>query len=394
MDNATITSSPTFCSAPWDSLNIDQTGRVSSCMHMHEEIGNIKETNLKEILTGRKITAIKQAMAHGEWHSACNWCKELEVTTGNSGRTVRQCSVETKQAIDNDINYFEPHHLVVNWSNLCNLTCVYCNPETSTAWQSVKKIPINFVRNDQQALIEIMKEKGKTLEGLTLGGGEPLLQKGLAEMLRSLDSQRVNVMVTTNLSVDILTNDVYQELKTWPNVTWMVSFDNASRDKFEYVRHGALWATLIDNIAVMKQDRQKIIAHPAYSIYNAYELVPYYEFCTQHDLDIFWCELTNPWDLDARRLPLSLRKLAIKEIDRVVECWGSKTNLGINTLLNYRKQLEDNSYIFNIDTYLKPWSVPKYNVLEWHRNIESTLHKSTMFVDLWPELAQRIQNEK
>ena len=71
MANTTITS--TFCSAPWNSLNIDQTGRVSSCMHMREDIGNIKQTDLREILVGPKITAIKQAMSRGEWHSACSW---------------------------------------------------------------------------------------------------------------------------------------------------------------------------------------------------------------------------------------------------------------------------------------------------------------------------------
>ena len=31
-----------------------------------------------------------------------------------------------------------------------------------------------------------MKEKGQSLQGLTLGGGEPLLQKGLLDMLRTL----------------------------------------------------------------------------------------------------------------------------------------------------------------------------------------------------------------
>jgi len=33
-----MTSGPTFCSAPWNSLNIDQTCRVSSCMHLRKEI--------------------------------------------------------------------------------------------------------------------------------------------------------------------------------------------------------------------------------------------------------------------------------------------------------------------------------------------------------------------
>jgi 2-iminoacetate synthase ThiH len=85
-------------------------------------------------------------MARGEWYPGCSWCKELEETTGVSGRTVRQASKETLKAIEHDpVNYFELQHIVVNWSNLCNLACTYCNPQTSTAWQSIKGIPINHV---------------------------------------------------------------------------------------------------------------------------------------------------------------------------------------------------------------------------------------------------------
>ena len=381
MANTTITS--TFCSAPWNSLNIDQTGRVSSCMHMREDIGNIKQTDLREILVGPKITAIKQAMSQGEWHSACSWCKELEETTGHSGRTVRHCSQDTLEKIANDIDYFEPQHLVVNWSNLCNLSCVYCNADTSTVWQSVKKIPINFVRNDQQSLLEIMKEKGQSLQGLTLGGGEPLLQKGLLDMLRTLKPEQVNVLLTTNLSVELDTNEIYQELITWPHVSWMVSFDNVDPAKFEYVRDRASWQQLRKNIDTLKQDNQHVWAHPAYSIYNAFELVEYYEFCENLELDLFWCELTNPWDLDTRRLPIALRQKAVDEIDRVVARWSSKQNLATHTLENYRKQLLDNSYVFNISEY-----VP--DVLGWHIQIEQELRKTTRFVDLWPTLAKEI----
>ena len=291
----------------------------------------------------------------------------------------------SKKIEDIQIEVLEKNIDKINWSNLCNLSCVYCNPDTSTAWQSIKKIPINFVRNDQQSLLEIMKAKGHALRGLTLGGGEPLLQKGLLEMLKTLNPDQVNVLLTTNLSVELDTNDIYQELRTWPHVSWMVSFDNVNPDKFEYVRDRASWAQLYKNIQTLKTDNQHVIAHPAYSIYCAFDLVEYYEFCEKFDLDLFWCELTNPWDLDTRRLPMSLRQKAIDEIDTIVSRWGKSHNLATHTLENYRKQLLDNSYIFNINEY-------KPDVLKWHRRIEQELGKNKHFVDLWPTLAKEIQD--
>ena len=165
----------------------------------------------------------------------------------------------------------------------------------------------------------------------------------------------------------------------------MVSFDNVSADKFEYVRNGAQWATLTANLDIMNLDSQTIKAHPAYSIYNAFDLISYYEFCTARSLEIYWCELNDPYDLDARRLPEPMRLQAMSQIDQVVERWGQHTNLGIHTLQNYRKQLQNNTYVRDIDKY-------QTDVLEFHQKIETELNKTTHFVDLWPELAEAIKH--
>jgi organic radical activating enzyme len=351
-------------------------------MHSGYELGNIKEIPIQQVLLNAPARELKNAMAQGEWHAACTWCKQLEDTTGSSGRTVRHADSDTLSAIDQDIEFFKLEHLVVNWSNLCNLTCVYCNPETSTAWQSVKRIPINHVKNEHEDLIELAQAQGQNIQGLVLGGGEPLLQKGLDRFLKFINPDKVRVMVTTNLSMDITTNTIYQTLKTWPNVDWMISFDNANAEKFEYVRDRASWQQFEKNIAVMKQDQQKVIAHPAYSIYCALDLVEYYEYCERHNLDLFWCELSHPWELDIRRYPEALRQLAIQEIDQVVQRWQDHKGLAVDTLKRYRMTLQDNSYLISPDY--------NFDILEFHKNIEQQLKKSTSFAALWPTIANSL----
>jgi len=348
-------------------------------------IGNNKKMTIQEIIHGPKVTSMREAMARGEWHSGCSWCKRLEETTGSSGRTVRGTSAETLAAIDNDPNFFKLEHLVVNWSNLCNLTCVYCNDQTSTAWQSVRKIPINHVKNKHVDLIELAQTQGHNIQGLSLGGGEPLLQKGLDVFLSYLDPDTVSVMVTTNLSMEITANPIYQILKTWPKVEWQVSFDNATKEKFEYVRDGANWDQFVKNLRQMKQDGQKVNAHPAYSIYCALDLMEYYDFCTADDLGIYWCELNHPIELDIRRHSQSLRDMAVEEINRVIDKYGDERNLAIDVLKTYRNTLQDNSYLQNQENF------NPLKTLEWHIEIEKTLKKTNKFVELWPTLAKEIQ---
>jgi organic radical activating enzyme len=381
-----ITQSPTFCPAPWTSLNIDQTGRVSCCMFGEQAIGNIKQQSIQEVIAGPQLLDIKQTMAQGQWHSNCVQCRCNEDVTGASARTQRMLDQPSRDQIDQDINWFDPQHLVINWSNLCNLTCTYCNSDTSTAWQAIKGIPINYVRNEHQDLVDLARQHGSSVQGLVLGGGEPLLQKGLVEFLQCLDGSRVRALVTTNLSVDLEINPVYQELKNWKTVEWQISFDNTERDKFEYVRDRASWDQFERNIDIMKADGQFIKAHPAYSIYCAFDLLEYYDYCVAKDIDLFWCELTHPWDLDIRRYAMPLRQRAIDEIDRVLSKYGHREDLAIPTLKRYRMTLLDNSYIFNQDTYTP-------NAVEFHQRIERELNKTNTFTQLWPELALEIQNE-
>ena len=378
----TVTSSPTFCSAPWTSLNIDQTGRVSPCFHARGSVGNIKETSIQEVIHGPALTDMREHMTRGEWHAGCSWCKQLEETTGASGRTVRNASESTLKAINHDpVNYFELQHVVINWSNLCNLACTYCNPDTSTAWQSIKGIAINHVKNEHPDLIALARTQGHTVVGLSLGGGEPLLQKGLVDFLQCLVPKQVQVLVTTNLSIDITNNPVYNELRTWPGVQWQISFDNADKDKFEYVRAGAKWETFVENIKIMKQHGQRVVAHPAYSIYCAFDLIEYYEFCIAHQLDLFWCELTHPIDLDVRRYSNTVREQAIAEIDCVVEKYSNHKNLAIDTLRRYRMTLVDNSYLPDVHGFDPP---------QFHKDKEQELKTAHTFAQLWPKLENQL----
>jgi MoaA/NifB/PqqE/SkfB family radical SAM enzyme len=346
-------------------------------MHCWDSVGNIKQTPIQEVIVGPVMTDIREHMRRGEWHRACKLCKLSEETTGASARTVRHADPAVIDAINSDpANYFTLEHIVVNWSNLCNLTCVYCNSETSTAWQGIKGIPINHVKNDHPDLIDLARKHGHTVVGVTLGGGEPLLQKGLLDFLQYLNPEKVRVLVTTNISIDITNNPIYNELRTWPDVDWQISFDNADRDKFEYVRNGADWDLFVANIQLMKQHAQKVTAHPAYSIYSAMNLVEYYDFCVAKDLDIFWCELTHPWDLDIRRYSLELRQQAIEEIRRVVAKYGDRRNLAIDTLERYGMTLLDNSYL------VSPWY--QLTTQEFHLQTETELNKTLTFSQLWP----------
>ena len=378
-----ISQSPTFCPAPWTSLNIDQAGRVSPCFHCVDVVGNVKVNTIQEVITGPVLTDMRQSMSRGEWAPGCAWCKRLEETTGASGRTVRKASAETIAAIDADPDFFKLEHLVVNWSNLCNLACVYCNPETSTAWQSIKKIPINHIKNEHADLIELARTQGHNIQGLSLGGGEPLLQKGLEQFLDYIDASKISVMVTTNLSVDLEHNAIYQRLKTWPNVSWMISFDNANQDKFEYVRHGADWQLLQDNLQSIKYLMQNNGhwggIHAVYNIYSATRLCEFRQFAHDTGLSVLWQNLFQPKCLDPF---LHGPEVAARSIDQIEKLYAMNI-VAPSEQQFFDRALEKYHSITTADSDIK-------KDFEKHIVQNETQHhpdQAGKFEQLWPELA-------
>lgn len=375
-----ISASPTFCPCPWTTVNIDQAGVVKPCLSSYEyqqDLGNVNQQSIQEIIAGPRGQLLRQRIAQGLWDPLCAGCQRIEAVGGSSPRhaAIAEWGAEIGPQIDQNINNLILRDITVNWSNLCNLTCTYCNPGTSTRWQAVRNLPVTVVKNSPAGLIELAEEHAETIRGLSLGGGEPLLQKGLPEFLLKIRPEQTSVMITTNLSVDLESNPVYQTLRQWPNVSWSVSFDNVNKERFEYVRNGADWDLFVANIDQLKREGQSVVAHPAYSIYCALSLVEYYEFCRDRDLDVYWCDLQHPHALDIRRQPIALRRAAQAEIDRVVELYSNRPgNWSLATLENYRIQLEN-----------PPAQTATVDPVAWHREQERILTQQHRFEDLWPE---------
>ena len=186
-------------------------------------------------------------------------------------------------------------------------------------------------------------------------------------------------MVTTNLSVDLHKNKIYQYLKEWKTVDWQISFDNAHREKFEYVRHGASWDQFVKNIQILKEDNQKVAAHPAYSIYCAYDLMDYYKFVVDHQLNLFWCMLSHPVELDVVHLSKPMRAAAAEEIDKVLAAYSGHRNLALDTLHRYKLMLlEPREFFHQVDP------------VQYHRTIETEFGKESKFEILWSPLVNML----
>lgn len=244
------------CEANFEKIDIDwvkdNPGEIFNQQHMIEE----RFISLKNI-------------SNTSCEKAC-WSKEAEGSI--SRRILMQSNVKTHTSI---YNYPEVLNLIVGTN--CNMTCVYCCKNYSTAWTkdimdktydidiedsrftltSKDKILYNISQKKikrssmyQTLLNEIQNQINlPSLKKIIISGGEPFLYLDL-ELLVSSIPEKIDLEIYTGLGVD--ENRFKKEIEKLPkNTTIIISAENIGKN-YEFIRYGNSWQRLLNNIELIK----------------------------------------------------------------------------------------------------------------------------------------------
>jgi MoaA/NifB/PqqE/SkfB family radical SAM enzyme len=372
--------SSTYCSAVDAGLFVGTRGQAGLCCSGSLPLGDIRKQSINEIFTSSKFNEIQLALKNNQTHDYCSSCNRIESqAAGTSQRSAfnKQFPDSTQRAIK---------LLDVRWSNVCNLTCRYCNVYDSSEWSRVMNIPIQSVDRDYtDSLFDEIARNKDNIESVYLLGGEPLMQKHNERLLDIVDPS-VKIEMLTNLSVKLDKNKIYQKLKSFPNVNWILSFDNIG-DRFEYVRAGAQWSTFTDNIKMLCDafGNDHVIFHPVYTIWNALNLQEYYEFAKtpSFNFSVHWQMALPKGGLRGNETESfitfghkqSIIDAAVKEIESV--------QVDDPVLNNIKQSLISNMEIPGKD----------HDFLTWTKYSEGLVPPNKSFEELWPNLNRLLQND-
>ena len=237
------------CLAAKHNLILHATGEVKLCCNSSMALDH--QTGLVETaISGKLASEIQTALNNGIRHKNCNQCWTEEQHEGS--RSYRHSY--------NDM-YPEYSHLdniglktiQVQYENTCNLSCVYCGPQFSSKWAELRDMRQGF-RNP----ITISDTVLKSLDMITLAGGEPALIKSNVELLDRL--WKINpdcqVIVNTNLTI-VKSSPVFERFIKFKNSTVIVSFEAVDK-KYEYIRQGARWQEFSANMQWITENVQHV----------------------------------------------------------------------------------------------------------------------------------------
>ena len=358
-----------YCAAPWRGLHINPQGNVKTCCAGNPNmLGNLNTNTIEEILNNDLMTEIRTSLAQGRSHEYCSNCVQAERFGADSERAWHnRVNPNFDYATAGD-NYHYPVIFDVRWNTTCNLSCNYCGPSCSSKWAGIKGIPFRSgTRSYYEQVCDFLEQHHKHIHEVALVGGEPLL---LPENERLLDVIPESAIVTliTNMNVDLEKNKIFQKLTQRKKVGWSMSFDNTG-DRLEYVRHGAEWSLLQQNLQTVKVLMQNNGhwggIHAVYNIYSATHLCELRQFAEDTGTTVLWQNLFQPDYLDPFLHGPEVAKLASDEIDRfyamgiatpaerqffdhALEKYSqAKSNSKIQQ--QFRKHIEDNETMYHPD---------------------------------------------
>lgn len=370
-----------FCYAPWTNIHINTSGSYKTCCAGTEIIGDLRTVPITKLLANQKLIEIKSSILNNQTHPNCQICYRQETHSSVSERSWYHDIAEQKQIHIDALEQTKLQNLDIRWSNTCNLSCVYCDHEASSQWAALKKLPMDRLdySDTLQSILDLIDSNKDTLKNLALLGGEPLLQKENVALL-DIVPDHVHINVITNLSVPLQNNKIFQKLVNRKNVMWDISFETVE-DRFEYVRHGSKWQTIIDNIRhlndVAKNNPGQLVGITSqYSVYNALSLEYIHEYFADNSLPMMrWNELHYPDILSVSNLPQRFIDKAIVELKNSVKYHYAPVQEQF--LLDMAKSLSN----------IKPRNLDCASLYKWHELQENMYWPDCKlkFADLWPE---------
>jgi MoaA/NifB/PqqE/SkfB family radical SAM enzyme len=366
-----------YCSAPQTGLFLNVDGGIKYCCAGGYDIGNIKNKTIDEIYsseTHKKIIHyIKNDISPPD--KFCHVCEKVEKSDPTQSQRMH---------FNNDFvtdKEREWQWIDIRWTNQCNLSCRHCDSYFSSEWARIRKEPIESSNRDYfESVFEEIEKNLDSIKNVSLLGGEPFLQK---QNLRLLDiiseNPNIDIHIFTNLSHRLDKNLLYNKIKNLKNnIEFKLSIDGIG-DQFEYVRAGAKWELILENIPKIKAVTETYFIKlvPVYCIWTADSIEKYYEFADKTNLTVMPLQGLGVINFGDSMLAYGhndkIRERFIKKLESVNR---SEFSSSLETLRNDKPVLNRNKEFLKNTLKVEKLVPPKYT-----------------FDKLWPELYQLLLEE-
>ena len=262
-------SEPRYCSLLWKHISNEPLGHVRTCCIARDRVtdndGNeftLGSTSIKDIFHSDFYKNIRQEIRDGKLPKNCEPCWQDEENGNTSKRQQYNLYAEQRyKPIDYDAEPDMPADLQLTLSNTCNLKCRSCNPHNSSKWVKEAEdrgmpylketVNVDLLDFDNSQFWLTIDEWLPHVTQLEIMGGEPFYMKEFKKFVDTI----IEKDVAKRIHLNTCTNGTFANKKflkkltdNFASVGFNVSIDGATKERFEYLRHGANWDEVSANL--------------------------------------------------------------------------------------------------------------------------------------------------
>lgn len=249
----------TSCAAPQLQMYLFANGDVGPCCRNMSPLGNVTLDRLHDIWFGEQRRELLHRLAHGDLTAGCGVCEAELKVEGRAG--------STPGGFDHWANTLGmpgedglPVRIEFELSNACNLMCLQCNGNLSSAIRRrrERRSPLECPYDDT-----FLKDLRPFLPGLrqaSFTGGEPFLAPinfSVWELLSEANPD-VDVTIVTNGTV---WNDPVAEVLGRLRVQPVVSVDAFTKETYESIRLGSRHERVMENLRRFSDYSRQVGTH-------------------------------------------------------------------------------------------------------------------------------------
>jgi hypothetical protein len=244
-----------FCTAPFTTLRIESYNQGSS--KQYKDLGvvfkpgciynpNNKISSLDEYLHGEEMTQHRDNLCNGSVpNPSCRGCSNPEKIGLQS---IRLDLLEKPWASDQ----LKIRMLDIQYSNICNLGCLFCSPEQSS-YLSEERFKAGIIdkrvsfKNNLNISLDTMDQL-PDLEVVNFIGGEFFLFKNNSLILDQIIKRNLGANIFTNAS--LLEEKLMSKLEKIPKLEIHISMDGVG-EMYEFMRYPGKWDTFVTNVNIL-----------------------------------------------------------------------------------------------------------------------------------------------
>jgi hypothetical protein len=367
-----------FCSAPWTSLYY-QSNFARICCVSKTQV----ESSPINFLNSDFVKSVKSDILNNIQTPSCDGCWKLDEKNLQSVRTSTMVNYPIpNNEIPSADSQYTTQYLELRDSNLCNMACIMCGPNSSSMIQDeIQKYPTlasifenTSISKTAHISDENWNEIYQLLPGLNtlfLTGGEPMLVKRFLTLLgdlidMKLNSNQLKLVINTNCSV--MNPKILDLFAQFNNRKLILSIDGVGKTA-EYQRYGTHWPTVDNNVhqimGLPTSNLSSIVISSTITAVNVLDISSLAKYLKHiyelgnNSVDYYMHALSYPQHFEFTLLTGELKLQAINEIEKSLETLAGITKFrdiisilnNLKTTLLNKADGVDNTELYNRFTH-------------------------------------------